>query len=515
MVGVIVLIRIALCGALAAAIPMAQAADPYASRPDGPRIVLIQQDGKASPLGTTAPSFALYGDRTVIFRARPPVRVPSGFLSTRLTDTQHQALMAGIAPEALAKLGESYVAATSAEPPGYVLHLWVNGRVKSISAFGDLSHPATQAAFPPELLRALRTMTEHSIPGGHWVPSRFILHLWPMDHARKAGMPWPPDLPPANHPNDRMNDRINEYGLPSAQFAAVHRLVSRLEPGQAVRVAERDWAVSYRLPFPHEDAWFTRSGEPEFIALPSPAPVPAKAAAPVAEPRVVFELMGGRGGYGGPLFALYADGRVIFPAPFESKVPSGHLSARLPESRYRELIDAIAPESLDSLGDHYDAVTGTDPVVNVIHVWIKGRRKTVSVSGHLSPMPRGMDGRAKAPAEFLRAYDAIARFTTPAIPWMPQSLELLLWPRERFQEPVMAWPAGWPLPERAPGNRNGLRRISLPAAEFKRLMALIPPEVAVRTMSIGKHRWSVSYHLPFPLEATWRCYGKDRSCGAN
>lgn len=196
-------------------------------------------------------------------------------------------------------------------------------------------------------------------------------------------------------------------------------------------------------------------------------------------------------------------------------MPSGYLSARLPESRYRELIEAIAPESLDSLDDHHDAVTGTDPVGYVMHVWIRGRRKTVSVSGHLSPLPGGMDGRAKAPAEFLRAFDAVVRFTAPASPWMPQLLELRLWPRERFREPVVAWPAGWPLPERAPGNRNGLRRIVLPATEFKRLRTLIPPEAPVRTASIGKTLWSVSYRLPFPLESTWRCFGQDGSCGTN
>ena len=224
----------------------------------------------------------------------------------------------------------------------------------------------------------------------------------------------------------------------------------------------------------------------------------------VAEPRVVLEFGGGmRGAPASPFFALYGDGLVIFRAPYGSRAASGYLSTRLAEPQYRTLLSRVAPEALLKLRDDYDAVTGTDPAVNVIHVWVGGRRKTVTVVGHLDPWPPGFDGRSKAPAAFLRAYDAITKFSASAQPWLPPSIEVVLRPREHFPEEVVPWPKGWPSPEGARHNSSGMRRIMVPATEFNRLKRLLPEGDNDRTVSIGNQRWLMSYRLPFPHELTW------------
>jgi hypothetical protein len=482
--------------------------------PGGPRVVLIKKSGAGAALGAATPSFALYGDRIVIFRARAGIPAPSGYLSTRLTDTQHQALMTSIAPEALAKLADSYVATTDVDPPSYLLHLWVDGRAKSISVFGDLAHSLARGRFPPELLRALGAITAFSASGSHWLPSMVSVYLWPMDHSREAPLPWPRDVPPSGYPSHKMNDGLNGLGMASAHFASVHRLLASLKPGQAVRLADRNWGVSYRLPFPYEDAWHRRSGEQDIGMSPRPpARAPRTATVPIAEPRMVFEVKGGRGGADSPVFALYADRLVIFRAPYGSPVPSGYLSTRLSEPQYRALISGVAPEALLKLADSYDAITGTDPVDNVIHVWVDGRRKTVSVAGHLWHLSGGGDGRSRAPAEFLRAYDTITNFSAPGTPWLPPSIEVLLWPRERFSEEVLSWPQAWPSPKGPPLSRSGMHRIVLPTAEFDRLKGLLREGHPTGTVGIENRRWLMSYRLPFPHEVTWACFGEYRACG--
>lgn len=472
----------------------------YASRPNGPRVVLVQ-----GGTGSGSPSFALYGDRMAIFRAPAGVPAPSGYLSTRLTDTQHQALMASVAPEALLKLGDSYVALTEADPPRHLLHVWAEGRRKTISAFGDLRSARARERFPPELLRALGAITTFSAPAGNWLPSNIEVYHWPRTQSRGEPLPWPKDVPPSGY-RIEMKDGLNGQIMVSSHFASLQRLIASLKPGQAVRIADRNWAVSYRLPFPYEDAWKERRGEHDIAQMPSRAPAgePRGVAEPVAEPSVVFEVQGGRrGGPDTPVFALFADGLVIFRAPYESKVPSSYLSARLPEPRYKAVISSVAPGALLKLADSYDAITGTDPVTNVIHVWVNGRRKTVSVAGHLFQLPGGGDGRSKTPPEFLRAYDAITNFSAPASPWLPPAVELLLWPRERFQEEVVPWPQGWPSLEGAAISRGGMHRLSLPAGQFGRLKALLPDSGHGRTVRIEKQLWTIAYRLPFPHEALW------------
>jgi hypothetical protein len=146
-------------------------------------------------------------------------------------------------------------------------------------------------------------------------------------------------------------------------------------------------------------------------------------------------------------------------------------------------------------------VTATDPVTNVIHVWIDGRRKTVSVAGHLDPgLP--YSGRGKTPPAFLRAYDAIHRFPVPANPWLPPQIEVVLWPREQSREPVVNWPPGWPALESARVGQSGVHRILLPAAEYARLRTLAS-EDTIRAVQAGNRLWSIAYRLPFPHEATW------------
>lgn len=222
----------------------------------------------------------------------------------------------------------------------------------------------------------------------------------------------------------------------------------------------------------------------------------------VAEPRVVLEFKGGmRAGPASPAFALYGDGLVIFGAPYESSAASGYLSTRLAEPQYQALLSRVAPEALLKLHDDYDVVTGTDPVASVIHVWVGGRRKTVTVVGHLNRIEG--KGRSKAPAAFVRAYDAMTNFSASAQPWLPPSIEVMLWPREHFPEKVVPWPKGWPSPEGARHSLSEMRRIMLPATEFNRLKGLLPEGNNHQTVNIRNQRWMMSYRLPFPHELTW------------
>lgn len=474
----------------------------YASRPNGPRVVLVQGGAGQGP-GSVG--FALYGDRMAIFRVPAGSAAQSRYLSTRLTDTQHQALMANVAPEALLKLGDSYLALTEADPPRHVLHVWTDGKRKTISAFGDPRSARARGRFPPELLRALDATTAFSAPAGNWLPSNIEVYFWPRAQSRGAPLPWPKDVPPSGYRID-MKDALNGHIMVSSHLASLQRLIASLGPGQAVRIADRNWAVSYRLPFPYEDAWKQGSGEGDIAEMPSRerAGEPRAVTAPIAEPIVVFEVRGGMvRGPDTPVFALFADGRVIFSAPYESKIPSGYLSTRLPEPRYQAVVSSIAPEALLKLADSYDAITGTDPVANVIHVWVNGRRKSVSVVGHLFPFPGGGDGRSKTPPEFLRAYDAITNFSVAAGPWLPPSVELLLWPREHFGEKAVPWPQGWPSLDSARIDRSGRYRILLPARQFASLRKLAPDDAQNPAVKIENGLWTLGYRLPFPHEETW------------
>lgn len=228
----------------------------------------------------------------------------------------------------------------------------------------------------------------------------------------------------------------------------------------------------------------------------------AAAAAAGVEPKVVMEIKGGMlRGPDAPVFALYNDGLVIFRAPEGKPPPSGFRAARLSRDRYQALVGAIAPDEMLALADSYDAISGTDPLAYVIHAWISGRRKTVSVSGHLWDAA----SRAKAPPAFLRAHDAIGAFAAPgAPPWVPATIEIALGRNDHAPGEAVRWPQGWPAPEKAPADRDGIRRLSLPGTQFDLVRKLFGAEYQRGAMvQIGKSRWYAQYRLPFPSESMW------------
>lgn len=454
-----------------------------------PQVVLLE--------GAREPRFVLYSDRNVIFRATGNAKSASGYLTTRILEPRHQALMSAIVPEALLSLADSYLAG-GANAPATVLHLWLDtregGRRKTVSVFGRLDDPAVRAKVPGEFLRAYDTLVGFSAPGGHWVPANFDVVLQPMAQSRGEPVPWPKGVPPDgyHHKLDAGTNRLIVWG---SKFGEIQRLVANLKPGQAVRLQERNWSIAYRLPFPYEEEW-------EESARVAAARPPA-ASAQGAEPRVVLLIGGGRAGKAdSPSFALYADRMVIFAAR-ERSGSSPFLSTRLNEARHEALVSGIAPEALLKLREHYDAIRGTDPLYYEIHVWVDGRRKTVSVSGHLerySGRPP-LEDRAGVPPEFLRAYDTMVNFSPPAKPWLPPSVEVFLHLHNELRGELQPWPQGWPWPRVYKGN---LHRAMLPASEFGRVQQL-SERIAMKGggVLVAGRSYAMGYRLPFPRENTW------------
>src|SRR5512138_2875285 len=88
---------------------------------------------------------------------------------------------------------------------------------------------------------------------------------------------------------------------------------------------------------------------------------------------------------------------------------------------------AIAPESIVGLREGYETVFKTDQPTNELYLWLRGKRKQVYVYGSLRDDQEALAG---TPTAFLRAFNAIVNFTPEATPWLPDQIEILIWPFE-------------------------------------------------------------------------------------
>jgi hypothetical protein len=199
-----------------------------------------------------------------------------------------------------------------------------------------------------------------------------------------------------------------------------------------------------------------------------------------------------------PTFALYANGLVIF----RGNAGSGeYLAALLGEREYQDLLANLMPQSVLRLRDSYTASERTDQATNELHVWADGKRKSVSVYGAIRRSP---DVRKKTPAAFLAAFDTITGFTAPARPWLPEEIEVLLWPFDHSRKAPVPWPGNWPSfsQARARGD-SGLHQLMLPAGQCERLRELLGALHGNRAVLLDGRKWTVSYRLPFPREDAW------------
>ncbi len=198
-----------------------------------------------------------------------------------------------------------------------------------------------------------------------------------------------------------------------------------------------------------------------------------------------------------PTFALYSDGHVIA----RNAETSAYVSTRLPAAEQKELLGRIAPESFLELDEHYSASDRTDQPTNQLHVWIDGKRKSVSVYG---PLRREKEARDRTPPVFLQAFDAIVKIAPQTSPWTPELIEVLIWPYEHSPMEPLSWPDSWPNFESAtPRGSEGLHQLFLSGTELDKLQQFVRSLGPKQAVSLGGRKWAISYRLPFPNEEAW------------
>ncbi len=222
-----------------------------------------------------------------------------------------------------------------------------------------------------------------------------------------------------------------------------------------------------------------------------------------------------------PARSAYASCRPSATTPcFAFNAQSGRSAAGIRSSgtfsepaQHQDLLSKVGPQSLFRLRDDYSATWRTgrpsdslgvwksDQPTDELYVWLGDKRKRVSFYGDLR---RDEEARRTAPADFLRAFDTIVRFSTQARPWLPERIEILLWPYDYSPEQPAPWPDGWPdFSQARPIGNGDMRQVLLPSAQLTALRALLGSLGERQAVALGGHKWAVAYRFPFPQEDAW------------
>jgi hypothetical protein len=209
-----------------------------------------------------------------------------------------------------------------------------------------------------------------------------------------------------------------------------------------------------------------------------------------------------------PTFALYDDGLLIF-AQSNGEGRAEYVSLVLSEKELADFIAALPVKQFYELRLDYELDSMTDQPTNVITVWNKEIWKAVRVYGNLQRAEREGDPRA-----FIEIYRKLKSYRDArAARWMPEKVELLIWPFENAGTPLH-WPKNWPdtahptTKQRGSGKDSINYSIYLTPSQFESLKAQAQSKGA-DALLINKRKWAFSFRFPFPNEDSWRKRASD------
>ena len=197
-----------------------------------------------------------------------------------------------------------------------------------------------------------------------------------------------------------------------------------------------------------------------------------------------------------PAFALYENGQVIY------RTGSGYKSIKLDPNEQSRFLDSLQLDGLSRLTGGYRASQATDQPQTYLLVYAGREPAFISVYGSLDVK----SVRAQLPPEIATLRNKLRAFEDDrASKWLPDHVEVMIWPYEYAPEPSIVWPERWP-GLNAPTTRErgeGSFSIFVPSAEFEQLRAFLASQRPKGAVEIGGKKWAASFRLPFPHERLW------------
>ena len=219
-----------------------------------PRIMLFITNPWLEVIGADSPSFAVYENGLVVFRSQS---AEAPFLSVQLSQENREELLKQLWPGPDFFTLPDYIEADplKTDQPTNVISLRSGNSFKAVRVYGNLhKNPSVRAAAPKSFVNLFDRITSYSHEqAGPWQPDFIEIMLWPFENSALIPADWPSHWPGLQdfRTKRRGADSYSVY-LPSQHFQELKELLRSMKNGQSIRLGGKKWAISYRLPFPHE-----------------------------------------------------------------------------------------------------------------------------------------------------------------------------------------------------------------------------------------------------------------------
>jgi hypothetical protein len=195
-----------------------------------------------------------------------------------------------------------------------------------------------------------------------------------------------------------------------------------------------------------------------------------------------------------PSFALYEDGTII------QRTATGFGTTRLTGAELESFIKGLNLDAIAPLYGGYEAEDATDQPTQDLLIYRGEKPVFVSVYGSL----KRPEVRSKIPNAIVAVYDRLSEFEySPSRDWLPEDIEVMIWPFENARGPSVPWPEQWPgLDDPNTVRRGDSFSIFMPSTRLAELRAFLELRDS-QAIELDGRKWAASIRFPFPQEDLW------------
>jgi hypothetical protein len=195
-----------------------------------------------------------------------------------------------------------------------------------------------------------------------------------------------------------------------------------------------------------------------------------------------------------PRFALYDDGLTVY------RDGDGFRSIRLNADELLALRVSLRDVHDPKLAGRYNAASATDEPDNNLLLY-RNKPVFLSVYGSLDDP----EATSRLPVLVRNAILNVRNFHhDESVDWLPDQLEVMIWPYEYAPEPSIAWKSEWPsLSDPSTVRRGDSYSLYLPSSELDELRTFLASRNSRGAILIDGRKWAASFRIPFPAEELW------------
>lgn len=217
-----------------------------------PRVLLFERNPWLMVIGSDSPTFAYYENGLTIYWDENEGKY-GAYKTVRLNTKSGQKLvLSQLIP--LLNIKEEYSLTNWTDQTIQNLYFNVNGVEKNITVYGDLrKNKDVRSKAPKKLLKVFDSLFyfKHN-QSKNWTPKYIEVMVWPYGYAPDKSIVWPKSWPNIESKSTRKRGESYSIYLPYERKKEFKAFMSTRSEKAAVLMNGKKWAVSTRIPFPHE-----------------------------------------------------------------------------------------------------------------------------------------------------------------------------------------------------------------------------------------------------------------------